>query len=236
MSIQRALVIGARGGVGSATASALTEAGVQVLAVGRERDTTDPAQVASLLDEAEADLVVVAVGARPHMASIEEQTWESFSTVWDVDVRIAFEVGRAALARPLRPGSTVVIVSSGAGLRGSPLSGGYAGAKRMQMFLASYLQRSANARKLGIRFVALAPKQLLVGTPIGEAAAAAYGAEVGESGETYIQHFPAPLDPSGVASAILEIASSEGRETTVYSVTADGLDVIDRVDDLGGGR
>ena len=170
MSIERALVIGARGGVGSATASALTAAGAEVLAVGRERDTTDPAQVAALLDEADPDLVVVAVGARPHMASIEEHDWESFSEVWDVDVRIAFEVGRAALARPLRPDSTVVIVSSGAGFHGSPLSGGYAGAKRMQMFLASYLQRAANARELGIRFVALAPKQLLSVRPEDEPA------------------------------------------------------------------
>ncbi|MFI8236484.1 hypothetical protein ACIF83_04355 [Streptomyces sp. NPDC085866] len=79
------------------------------------------------------------------------------------------EVGRAALARPLCPRSTVVIVSSGAALGGSPLSGGCAGAKRMQMFLADYLQYAADARDLGIRFVALVPRQVLVGAPIGEA-------------------------------------------------------------------
>ncbi len=181
MSIQRALVIGAGGGVGHATASALTATGARVVAAGRERDATDPDQVAALLAEADPDLVVVAAGARPHMASIDEQSWESFSEPWNVDVKIAFEVGRAALARPLRPGSMVLIVSSGAGLAGSPLSGGYAGAKRMQMFLAGYLQRASDARGRGIRFVALAPRQFLVGTPIGEAAAAAYGAEIGES-------------------------------------------------------
>src|ERR671932_2923556 len=128
MSIQSALVIGAGGGVGRATADALTAAGVRVLATGSERDATDPAQVAALLAESDPDLVVVAAGTRPRMASIEEQTWESFSTTWNVDVKIAFEVGRAALARPLRPHSTVVIVSSGAGVNpgGSPLSGGYA--------------------------------------------------------------------------------------------------------------
>src|SRR3954466_7716300 len=91
----------------------------------------------------------------PRMAPIEEQSWESFSTPWHVDVRIAFEVGRAALARPLRPGSTVLIVSSGAGRDGSPRSGGYAGAKRTQMFLTDYLQRAADRHGLGIRFVAL---------------------------------------------------------------------------------
>jgi NAD(P)-dependent dehydrogenase (short-subunit alcohol dehydrogenase family) len=151
MSIERALVIGAGSGVGKATAGALRAAGVDVLASGRERDATDPAEAAALLAEADPDLVVVAAGTAPRMVSIEEQSWESFSAPWNVDVKLAFEVGRAVLARPLRPGSTVVIVSSGAGLNpnGSPMSGGYAGAKRMQMFLAGYFQRAADVRELG---------------------------------------------------------------------------------------
>jgi NAD(P)-dependent dehydrogenase (short-subunit alcohol dehydrogenase family) len=215
MSIHRALVIGAGGGVGRATASALAATGAHVLAAGHERDATDPAQVAALLAEADPDLVVVAAGTRPQMASIEEQTWESFSRPWKVDVRIAFEVGRAALARPLHPNSTVVIVSSGAALNpnGSPLSGGYAGAKRMQMFLAGYLQSASDARQLGIRFVALAPRAFLVGTPIGEAAAAAYGASTG------------PLDPAGVAAAIVSIAAGDApHDTTLLAVTDKGLE------------
>jgi NAD(P)-dependent dehydrogenase (short-subunit alcohol dehydrogenase family) len=228
MSIERALVIGAGSGVGQATAAALTAAGAQVVATGSERDATDPGQVASLLAEADPDLVVVAAGTRPRMVSIDEQSWESFSAPWNVDVRIAFEVGRVALARPLRPGSTVVIVSSGAGLDGSPLSGGYAGAKRMQMFLAGYLQRASDARELGIRFVALAPRQLLAGTAIGEAAAAAYGTEIGESVEAYMKRrFPVPLDPDGVARAIVSIASGEEhREATLLGVTGGGLHTI----------
>src|SRR4051812_20285489 len=198
IEIQKALVIGAGSGVGQATARALAEAGIDVLGSRSDRDATDPDQVAALLQEADPDLVVVAAGARPRMVPIEEQTWESFSTPWNVDVKIAFEIGRAALARPLRPGSTVVIVSSGAGVNagGSPLSGGYAGAKRMQMFLAAYLQRASDARELGIRFVALAPLQLLEGTRIGEAAASAYAAEAGEPVEDYIKRWPAPLDPA----------------------------------------
>ncbi|MGV4986506.1 SDR family oxidoreductase [Streptomyces sp. NRAIS4] len=225
MNIHKALVIGAAGGVGRATADALTAAGVRVLAAGHERDATDPAQVTALLGEADPDLVVIAAGARPRMAPIEEQSWESFSAPWHVDVRIAFEVGRAALARPLRPGSTVVILSSGAALGGSPLSGGYAGAKRTQMFLAGYLQRAADARALGIRFAALAPGQLLTGTTIGEAAAAAYGAETGQSADAYLkERFPAPLDPAGVARAVLAIASGgEHAGQTVLSVTGEGV-------------
>ena len=227
MSIERALVIGATSGVGRATASALASAGARVVGVGSERDATDPVQGAALLDEADPDLVVVAAGARPRMAPLDEQSWESFSAPWSVDVRIAFEVGRAALARPLHPGSTVLIVSSGAGLHGSPLSGGYAGAKRMQMFLAAYLQRAANERGLGIRFASVAPRQFVVGTQIGEAAAAAYGAEVGESGDEYMKRFPIPLDAAGVARALIAVASGdEFREATSLVASGDGLVAI----------
>jgi NAD(P)-dependent dehydrogenase (short-subunit alcohol dehydrogenase family) len=219
MSIQNALVIGAGSGVGKATADALTATGARVVAAGSERDATDPEQVAALVAEADPDLVVVAAGARPHVAAIDEQTWESFSRTWNVDVKIAFEVGRAALATPLRPGSTVVIVSSGAGINpnGSPLSGGYAGAKRMQMFLTGYLQRAADARGLGIRFVAVAPMQFIEGTRIGEAAAAAYGPG----------SWPVPLDPAGVARAILAVASGEEhREAAVIGVTGEGVKAV----------
>ena len=215
MSIQNALVIGAAGGVGQATAAALEAAGAHIVAAGSERDATDPDQVAALLVEADFDLVVIAAGARPRMAPIEDQSWESFSRPWEVDVRIAFEVGRAALARPLRPGSTVLIVSSGAGIAGSPLSGGYAGAKRMQMFLAGYLQRASDARSLGIRFVSLAPRNLLAGTEIGEAAAAAYGMQIG------------PLDPAGVAQAILAVVDGDShRDATQLAVTGAGVEAI----------
>jgi NAD(P)-dependent dehydrogenase (short-subunit alcohol dehydrogenase family) len=225
--MQRALVIGATSGVGRATAGALTSAGVQVVATGSERDATDPAEVAALLAEADPDLVVIAAGARPRMAPLGEQTWESFSEPWNVDVKIAFEVGRAILAHPLRPGSTVLIMSSGAALHGSPLSGGYAGAKRMQMFLAGYLQRTADRRGLGIRFVAIAPRQFLLGTHIGEAAAAAYGAEVGESPETYMKRFPVPLDAEGTARAVVAVVTGEEQPAaTVLALSGNGLEAV----------
>ena len=122
----------------------------------------------------------------------------------------------------------MVIVSSGAGIHGSPLSGGYAGAKRTQMFVAAYLRRAGEARGLGIRFVALAPRQLIAGTRIGEAAAVAYGAEIGESADGYMRRrFPVALDAAGVARSILAIADgAEHRDATLLTVTGAGLEVM----------
>ncbi|HKZ15348.1 MAG TPA: SDR family NAD(P)-dependent oxidoreductase [Solirubrobacterales bacterium] len=223
--IKRALVIGAGSGIGAATATALAGAGFEVLGSRSDRDATDPGEVAALFEEADPDLVVLTAGTRPTMATIDEQSWESFSAAWNVDVKIAFEVGRAAIARPLRPGSTVVIVASGAALGGSPKSGGYAGAKRTQMFMADYLQQLATARELGIRFAAVAP-QLVAGTVIAEVAASAYAA-AGESTAEYMKRrFPAQLDAAGVADAILALAAGEHPEATNLKVTAAGLSPV----------
>ncbi len=222
---KRALVIGAGSGIGAATATALTDGGFAVLGSRSDRDATDPAEVAALFEEADPDLVVLAAGTRPTTATIDEQSWESFSAAWNVDVKIAFEVGRAALGRPLRPGSTVVIVASGAALGGSPKSGGYAGAKRMQMFMADYFQQLAASRELGIRFAAVAP-QLVAGTAIAATAAAAYAAP-GESPQDYMERrFPQQLDPAGVAEAILALAAGEHPEATNLRVSATGLSPV----------
>ena len=135
----------------------------------------------------------MSAGARARLALVHEQTWESFSAPWNTDLKIAFQVGQTAVRRPLRPGSLVIIVSSGAGLFGSPLSGGYAGAKRMQMFLAGYLQRSADVAKLGIRFLALVPQQVVAETELGAKVADAYAALAGITPEKFMERFGEPL-------------------------------------------
>jgi NAD(P)-dependent dehydrogenase (short-subunit alcohol dehydrogenase family) len=244
MAASSAIVIGGGSGIGRATVLALSAAGTRVWAVGRDRarlervrqeaagpgevlvrafDATDGPASERLIAEAEPDLVVVSAGARARLAPVHEQTWESFSEPWNVDLRIAFQIGQIALRRPLRPGSQVIIVSSGAGLGGSPLSGGYAGAKRMQMFLAGYLQRSADAARLGIRFLALVPKQLVAGTELGALAADAYAALAGVTREKFMERFGAPLTAEEVARAIVGVAQGElAREGSVLGLSGGG--------------
>jgi NAD(P)-dependent dehydrogenase (short-subunit alcohol dehydrogenase family) len=53
-------------------------------------------------------------------------------------VRLTFNWLREALLKPLRPGSRVLLMSSAAATHGSPMSGGYAGAKATIRFMAGY--------------------------------------------------------------------------------------------------
>lgn len=241
-----AVVVGASSGIGRATLMALAAQGMRVTGVarGRERlerivheapgevrarvaDATDPEVATTLVRELGPDLVVLALGARPKLASIDEHTWESFGAPWNTDVKAAFHLCQAAVRGPLAPGSTVIVISSGAAIAGSPLSGGYAGAKRMQWFLAGYMQRISEQRGLGIRFVTLVPKQLVVGTTIADEASAAYGESSGLGQKKFMERFGAPLMPEGVADAIVAIASGDERARgPVVAVTGAGLELL----------
>jgi NAD(P)-dependent dehydrogenase (short-subunit alcohol dehydrogenase family) len=217
-----AVVTGGSSGVGKATVKALMSEGVRVTAVARgadrlralaaevgdglttlEGDAADPAFAERLLREVRPDLVVLAAGVPPRMARLDEFDWESFSAVWNADLKASFLFLKEALRLPLAPGSTVVVVSSGAAIDGSPLSGGYAGAKRMQWLLTGYAQKVSDAKKLGIRAVAVLPKQLIEGTTIGMNAAAAYGGINGMTAEAFLKRYAVPLDAEKVASTIL---------------------------------
>ncbi len=65
---------------------------------------------------------------------------------------------REALLLPLEPGSAVIAFSSGAAVNGSPISGGYAGAKATMRFIASYAASESGRNALGIRFTSVLPQ------------------------------------------------------------------------------
>jgi NAD(P)-dependent dehydrogenase (short-subunit alcohol dehydrogenase family) len=145
----KAIVVGASRGLGQTIATALDDEGVEVLAVARGRagldalarhragikplslDAADEHAPHQAFEVMRPDILVFCGGATPPIRPIHEQTWEEFSRNWDQDVRASFNFCGAVLQAPLAPGSLVVLISSGAALSGSPLSGGYAAAKRM---------------------------------------------------------------------------------------------------------
>src|SRR5262249_31475853 len=130
--------------------------GAEVLAL----DATDQEAPAKVFSVLEPDILVLCAGAFPPAAPLHEQSWQEFAVNWETDVKIAFHFCKAALSRPLRAGTSVILISSGAALAGPPISGGYAGAKRTQLFIANYSQKEADRLGLDLRFSALAPRMM----------------------------------------------------------------------------
>ena len=235
-----AVVTGASRGFGRGIATALTESGAQVVGVARDRralddlgaelgssftpvpaDASDPVVAGALIDKYRPRVLVLNAGATPLPRPIQHQTWETFSSNWDVDVAHVFHWTREALLAPLAPGSTVITLSSGAALFGSPLSGGYAGAKAAIRFLTGYAGQESQQAGLGIRFVSLLP-QLTPETALGAVFAAAYAAREGTEAAT--RSGPGgPLTPAQVGQAVTGLVTAPGPDQDAYLVTAAGL-------------
>lgn len=82
---------------------------------------------------------------------------------------------------------------SGAALGGSPLSGGYAGAKATQRFITANAQDEAKRDGLGIIFAAVLPR-FSPQTGIGRTAIQAYAARSGQSVEPAVPPVLRSLD------------------------------------------
>jgi NADP-dependent 3-hydroxy acid dehydrogenase YdfG len=165
---------------------------------------------------------VLNAGASPLPRPLPAHTWETFSRNWEVDVKQAFHWTREALLAPLAPGSTVITLSSGAALRGSPLSGGYAGAKATVRWLTAYAAAESDRQALGIRFVSLLP-QLTPQTALGAAAVAGYAARQGVSVPAYVDAMGPVLTPEGAGKAVVALIADPAHDQAAYLLTAAGL-------------
>ena len=239
---KRVVVLGASRGVGREVVRHASAEGAEVLAVAREGrglaelaksmrrvetlalDAASDAAPSKVFRKAGPDLLVICGGATPPVRPIPELSWAEFSVNWEVDTKMAFLFCREALRTPLAPGSVVVIISSGAGLGGSPISGGYAGAKRMQMFLAKYCQAESDRRELGIRFVALVPSRIMPETDLGQVAVNGYARYLGVPPEKFLENMGARQSPTDVAEAVLDIVKKPPAEPgSIFTISADGM-------------
>jgi NAD(P)-dependent dehydrogenase (short-subunit alcohol dehydrogenase family) len=236
-----AMVTGASRGFGRGIATALSAAGAQVVGVARSSeqlaevrdalgdtftavaaDAADPTTARRLIDEYQPRTVVLCAGATPRMSPLQDQTWESFSENWNVDVAQAFHWVRYALQRPLEPGSTVIAISSGAAINGSPLSGGYAGAKATIKFIIGYAAAESDRSGLGIGFVSVLPR-LTPTTDLGAKAVAAYAERQGVDVATFVQSSGPALTAEHVGKSVLEIATGNRQDHGAYLLSAAGL-------------
>jgi NAD(P)-dependent dehydrogenase (short-subunit alcohol dehydrogenase family) len=235
------VVVGASRGLGRGIARAFAEAGAPVVAVARSgpalaelaatsanirtevADAADATVAWSLLDEYEPEVLILVAGANPVMRPLQHQTWETFSVNWHTDVKIAFTWLREALLRPLPRGSRVVVVSSGAAVNGSPASGGYAGAKATQRFIAAYAQAESRRAGLDLTVTAVLPTMTPSGD-VGRRGVRAYAARGGQTEEEYLKRLGDLLTPETAGSALVDLIREDPATTAPeYMLTGAGL-------------
>jgi NAD(P)-dependent dehydrogenase (short-subunit alcohol dehydrogenase family) len=238
------VVIGGSRGVGRQVVEAGVRNGMRVLAVARQEerlrqlarevpgveilalDAADESAPAKVFDVLTPEVLVIAAGAFPPAAPLHEQSWQQFSVNWEADVKIAFHFVKAVLSRPLRAGSSVILISSGAALAGSPNSGGYAGAKRTQLFIANYGQKESDRLGLGLRFSALAPR-MMPDTELGKHAVNGYARYLGISAGDFIRSMAASPTSTDVATAVIELAADADRtKGKTFIVSGKGLEAV----------
>jgi hypothetical protein len=118
------------------------------------------------------------------------------------------------------------VVSSGAALEGSPLSGGYAGAKATQRFIAKYAQDEASRAGLNITFNAVLPK-FSPSTGVGQPAVQAYAARFGQSVEQFLAPLGPFVTPELAGAAMIELVLADAATTSpAYLLTAAGLEPL----------
>ena len=236
---ERALVTGGSSGLGLGVVEALVARGAKVVVVARDAqrlaeverrlgvvgavaDVTDRARAGSLLQEFRPRVLVLNAGATPPMGSLNEQSWEAFSAPWNIDVQAGFHCIQAALRLPLPRGSRVLILSSGAAIAGSPLSGGYAGAKRMLWLMASYANTVSAELDLGVRFQAIVPQQMTAAGAVGRHGAEYYSKRKGVTPEQILAGFGKPLFARAFGDYVVSILTeSQYEEAPAFGLKAD---------------
>jgi len=236
-----AIVTGASRGFGRATAVALAELGAHVVGVARNEeqleelavqlgdrftpevvDVADSSVPARLISRYRPRTLILNAGATPVPAPLSEQTWETFTTNWDTDVQHVFNFTRHALTAPLDPGSVVISLSSGAALNGSPLSGGYAGAKATIRFISAYAGIEAQQKGLNIRFVAAMPL-LTPATELGRLYTGAYASQAGLSEDKFLERFGGTLTADNAGRFLCTLAVDDLYTGPAYQLSVEGL-------------
>jgi NAD(P)-dependent dehydrogenase (short-subunit alcohol dehydrogenase family) len=219
-----AVVTGGSRGLGLGLVEALVAQGARVTVIARgaealdsvrarlgvatiSADVTDETAAHRIVAELRPDILTLNAGATPTMGRLDQLSWADFTTPWEHDAKAGLYWLQAALNQPLKPGSRVLVVSSGAAENGSPMSGGYGGAKRMLWFMAKYANGVSEKKGLGIRFQAIVPQQMILGTGAGDAGANAYAYAhaMGMKPEEFVARFGAPMPPREFGEKVVSV-------------------------------
>lgn len=240
------VVTGGSRGLGLGLVEALVERGARVTVVARgvdalnavasrlgvatiAADVTDKTAADRIIKEIRPDVLVLNAGTPPRMGFIDELSWEEFSAVWETDVKSTLFWLQAVLKTPLKSGSRVLVGSSGAAENGSQMTGGYGSAKRALWFMTKYANLRANDKQLGIKFQAIVPRLMVLGTGIGDTSAGTYAAAMGISPEQFVSRFGSPMPPRAFGDRVISVLEEQRfAEAMILGLNGDdGVTVLD---------
>jgi NAD(P)-dependent dehydrogenase (short-subunit alcohol dehydrogenase family) len=243
---KKVVVTGGSRGLGLGLVEALVMHGANVTVVARDADglesvrarlgvaaisadVTDATAAHRIVGEVHPDILVLNAGAKPRMGRLDQLSWADFSTTWETDVKAGLYWLQAALKTPLKSGSRVLVGSSGAAQNGSPLSGGYAGAKRMLWMMTNYANGVSAQNKLGIRFQAIVPQQMIGDTGVGDAGANAYASSMGIGRDEFLARFGTPMPPREFGEKVVSVLEDpKYAEGLVFGLKGDtGITVLE---------
>ena len=242
---KRIVVVGGSRGLGLGMAEAFVAMAAKVTVVGRNpgalqtvgdrrslnaisADATSADDAKRIMAKTRPEIAVLSAGAQPPMERIDRIGWDEFTANWNVDVKASLHWVQAAMTLPMAPGGLVVLISSGAAVQGSPLSGGYAGAKRAQWFIAKYAQSLSDQLDLGLRFRVIVPRQMFAGTGVGDTGISAYASAAGRTFAEQAATWP-DMTPRAFGDMVADRISSSGlADAMVYGIRGDtGMTVIE---------
>jgi len=165
------------------------------------------------------------------MARFDQMTWSDFTATWEHDVKAGLYWMQAALNLPLRPSSRVLVVSSGAAVSGSPMSGGYGGAKRMLWLMANYSNGVAQQKALDILFQVIVPRQMVLGTGTGDSGANAYAQAHGITPQEFVTRFGKPMSPRQFGDMVVDVLDgAQYAQGIAFGLSGDsGIKVLEPV-------
>ena len=184
-----AVVTGASSGIGAGIAEAMAHAGACVVAVGRNRQRLEETAKAIEEDGGRCGVIAVDITAPEAPRRIVDETVQAFGALnvlvhaagifwpkpftetslddldrqWETNVRAPYAITQAAMPH-LRPGGSVIFVSSAAGHVGFVNSSAYCASKGAVELLSKALTQEFGAE--GVRFNCIAPGNIR--TPMNE--------------------------------------------------------------------
>ena len=158
-------------------------------------DVTDETAAHRILGEVRPDILVLNAGVTPPMGSLDQLSLADFTAPWEHDVKAGFYWLQAALNQPLKPGSQVPPAIERRGGKRIADVVRLRRRQRMLRFMAKYANGVSEKKGLGIRFQAIVPQQMVLGTGVGDGGRQRLRARYGCQTRRVRCRFGAPMPP-----------------------------------------